>query len=148
LLSFSDSSNAGSATITTNAGSLTQFFANSDGGNARFVTNGSGIVDFSSTAGLDGINTLSTGSIAGSGQYFLGTNILHVGGNGDTTTVDGVISACGPTGTECTAASGTGGGSLFKDGAGTLTLSGINTYTGATVVMLVALEVSRILILR
>jgi autotransporter-associated beta strand protein len=91
-------------------------------------------VDFSSTAGTDGINIINTGSIAGSGRYFLGPNIVHVGGNGDTTTVSGVISACGPTGNECTAASGTSGGALFKDGTGTLTLSGVNTYTGATIV--------------
>jgi autotransporter-associated beta strand protein len=132
LLSFTDFSNAGSATITTNAGSRTQFSANSDGGNARFVTNAGGIVDFSSTTGSDDSTIINTGSIAGSGRYFLGSNIVHVGGNGDTTTVSGVISACG-IGNECTA-SGTSGGSLFKDGAGTLTLSGVNTYTGATVV--------------
>ncbi|MDQ1650775.1 MAG: fibronectin-binding autotransporter adhesin, partial [Frankiaceae bacterium] len=134
LLSFTDSSSAGNATITTNAGSLTQFFANSDGGNARFVTNGTGIVDFSSTAGTDGSNIINTGSIAGSGRYFLGGNIVHVGGNNDTTTVSGIISACGPTGNECSAASGTSGGALFKDGSGTLTLSGVNSYTGATIV--------------
>ena len=93
LLSFTDFSTAGSATITTNAGSRTQFFANSDAGNARFVTNAGGIVDFSNSFGSDGINILNTGSIAGSGQYFLGSNTVHVGGNGDSTTVSGVISA-------------------------------------------------------
>ena len=134
LLSFTEFSNAGSATITTNAGSRTQFSDSSDGGNARFVTNAGGSVDFSNTSGPDGINILNTGSIAGNGQYFLGGNIVHVGGNGDSTTVSGVISACGPTGAECNAASGTSGGTLFKEGAGTLTLSGANTHTGATVV--------------
>lgn len=91
------------------------------------VTNAGGIVDFSGTTGFDGFSLLNTGSIAGSGQYFLGSNIVHVGGNGDSTTVSGVISACGPTGNECSAASGTSGGALFKDGTGTLTVTGVNT---------------------
>jgi autotransporter-associated beta strand protein len=127
---FANSSSAGDATITTNAGSGTRFFATSDGGNARFVTNGSGTVDFSSTTGPNGSNTINTGSIAGSGQYFIGQNALHTGGNGDTTTVSGVIDFCG----DCSALGGPFGGSLFKEGSGTLTLSGVNTYFGATVV--------------
>jgi autotransporter-associated beta strand protein len=45
---------------------------------------------------------------------------LEVGSNNLDTTVSGVISGSG--------------GSLTKVGGGTLTLSGINTYTGATTI--------------
>src|SRR5262249_13005433 len=39
LISFADTSTANNATITTNGGALTQFTGNSNGGNARFITN-------------------------------------------------------------------------------------------------------------
>ena len=51
---------------------------------------------------------------------------LTVGGNGLSTTVSGVIADGG--------AYGGTGGALVKTGAGTMILSGINTYTGATTV--------------
>ena len=66
------------------------------------------------------------GSIEGAGAYFLGSKQLTVGGNNLSTEVAGVIQDGGVNG-------GTGG-SLVKTGSGTLTLSGINTYTGATTV--------------
>jgi len=51
LISFSDTSTAGNATITTNGGALTQFTSNGNGGNARFITNAGGTVDFSGSSG-------------------------------------------------------------------------------------------------
>jgi autotransporter-associated beta strand protein len=126
LTSFTDSSNAGSATITTNGGSLTQFVAFSDGANARFITNAGGTVDFSGTSGADGLNQISAGSIEGAGTYFLGKNQLTVGGNNLSTVVSGTINDGG--------GSGGTGASLIKVGAGTLTLSGVNTYSGTTIV--------------
>jgi outer membrane autotransporter protein len=122
LLSFSDTSSAGNATITTNAGALTQFTTNSTGDTARFITNAGGTFDMSGLAS----GGMTAGSIEGAGNYFLGGNALTVGSNNLSTTVSGVISDGG--------VSGGVGGSLTKVGAGTLTLSGTDTYTGATTI--------------
>jgi len=60
------------------------------------------------------------GSITGAGNINLNNNTLTTGSDGTSTTVSGVIS--GPD------------GRLTKEGAGTFTLSGANTYTGATTI--------------
>src|SRR5215468_2737494 len=132
VLSFNNNSTAGNATITTNNGAVTQFNDNSTGGNAQFITTAGGIIDFSNTAGPAGDGNISAGSIAGAGNYFLGSNQLTVGSNNLSTTVSGVISDCGPTGFECSAGSDATGGGLTKVGSGTLTLTGASTYTGDT----------------
>jgi outer membrane autotransporter protein len=67
---------------------------------------------------------MTAGSIEGAGTYFLGSKALTVGLNNLSTTVSGTISDGGFFG-------GTGG-SLIKVGAGTLTLTGANTYSGGT----------------
>jgi fibronectin-binding autotransporter adhesin len=132
LTQFNNNSTAASATILTNSGGLTQFNDNSSGGNAQFIANAGGIVDFSNTSGPNGDGNISAGSIAGAGNYFLGSNQLTVGSNNLSTTVSGVISDCGPTGVECSASSDATGGGLTKVGSGTLTLTGASTYTGDT----------------
>jgi autotransporter-associated beta strand protein len=126
-LQFDAFTSAGNATIITLSGGAVKFFDNSTGGNAQFITNGTGYVDFTDTIGPNGDGRITAGSIAGSGNYFIGPfNTLTVGSNDLSTVVSGVIAdsdpcACGP-------------GSLVKVGADTLTLSGINTYTGTTTV--------------
>jgi outer membrane autotransporter protein len=123
-LNFLNSSTAGNALtiITTNIGGRTSFFDNSTGGLARFITNSGGVVDIS-TLTSDG---MTAGSIEGAGTYNLGSKKFTVGLNNLTTTVSGVIADGG-------AAGGTGG-SLTKDGTGTLTLTGENTYSGGTTI--------------
>jgi hypothetical protein len=123
FLGFGDTSTAGNATITnTNTGSVA-FFTDSTGGNAQFINNAGGTVDFSATSGPAGDGKISAGSIAGAGAYYLGANQLTVGSNNLSTEVSGVISDCGPTGTECNAAPASGG-SLVKVGSGTLLVDG------------------------
>ena len=127
-LEFTDHSTAGNATIT-NTG-RTQFYDSSTGGLARVIN--TGLLDFSHTLGPNGDGKVSIGSIEGTGSVFLGSVELTVGGNNLSTVAAGVISNrsfCfyGPTCDD-------GVGSLVKVGAGTLTLSGINTYTGTTTV--------------
>ena len=130
---FQAFSTAGDAIITSNNGGAVGFFDNATGGNAQFITNAGGIVDFSQTAGPAGDGKITAGSIAGAGDYYLGGNQLTVGGNNLSTEVSGTINdgpspfacGCGPPGT---------GASLVKVGTGTLILSGVNTYTGPTIV--------------
>ncbi len=69
---------------------------------------------------------MGIGSLEGSGPVFLGANALVVGGNDLSTIYSGNIQDGGNFG-------GTGG-SLAQVGSGTLTLSGVNTYTGGTTV--------------
>ncbi|WP_245301957.1 autotransporter outer membrane beta-barrel domain-containing protein [Bradyrhizobium sp. LTSP885] len=131
---FSNSSTAGSASIANNFSLV--FRDTSTAGNAA-ITNSSGPIflngdpyfastDFSLSSGPGGNHKLSAGSIAGGGTFSLGQNELTVGNNNLSTTVSGVIADGGLGG-------GTAG-SLVKVGTGVLTLSGVNTYTGATTV--------------
>jgi autotransporter-associated beta strand protein len=126
-VAFTDNSTADHATLVTNSGGSVTFFDSSSGGTAQFITNGTGIVDF---GGGPGFGTITAGSIAGSGTYYIGGgNLLTVGSNNLSTEVSGAIADFNPCG--CGLA---GSGSLEKVGTGTLTLSGTNTYTGDTLV--------------
>ena len=96
---------------TVNAGTLAL-----SGGQA--VDDGSAVtVASGATLQLNASETI--GSLAGAGSVSLGTNMLMLGSNNISTTLSGAIS---------------GTGQLFKVGAGTLTLSGTNSYTGLTTV--------------
>lgn len=120
LVDFSGTASAGAAIIVTGPAGRTNFRELSSGGTARLETNLGGVVDFSGIS--DG--QIEVGSIQGPGTYYLGGVALVVGGNNLSTSVDGAIVDGG--------LSGGTGGSLVKTGSGTLTLSGPNTYTGAT----------------
>ena len=77
-------------------------------------------VNVASGAWLDLNNFNDTlGSLTGTGGVALGSGTLTIGSDNSATTFSGVAS---------------GAGSLAKSGTGTLTLSGTNTFTGATAI--------------
>ena len=124
-----DSPTAGNATLIANAGSngggggTFTFKDASTGGTARVELFGNGYLDLSEKNG----GTFSIGSIEGDGQVYLGKVNCSIGANGLSTTFSGVIHPGAPSG-------GRGTGTLTKIGAGTLTLTGANLYTGGTTV--------------
>jgi autotransporter-associated beta strand protein len=119
-LGFFGSSTAGNATIRALDAGTVLFFQHGTGGNARFIADQTSVIDFSGSAGQNGIVT--AGSIEGAGTFVIGNN-FQVGGNNLTTEVTGRIVGCG-----CFP------GALTKVGTGTLILSGNNTYTGSTTI--------------
>jgi len=121
-IEFFNQSSAGNATIVTSNRGTTLFLDSSSGGQARAITGAGAVFDLSSLT----TNGMTVGSIEGAGTYYLGSRTLTVGGNNLSTTVSGIIADGGW--------SGGSGGSLVKEGLGTLTLSGANSYTGATTV--------------
>ena len=122
LINFGDFSSAGSATITANSGGHTYFSGNASGGTANLIANGTGVVDFSQLVSAG----TTAGSFQGSGNFFLGSKTITVGGNNLSTTVSGVIADGG--------IAGGAGGALVKEGAGILTLTSANTYSGGTTI--------------
>ena len=96
-------------------GAKIQFEEDSTGGTLRIVLAGNGFL----TIAPHNPPGVTIGSLEGSGIVFLGNNNLTVGSRNNSTVFSGVIQD---------------GGSLTKIGTGTLTLSGANTYTGATTI--------------
>src|SRR5207253_1552306 len=114
-------SNAGSATLIANSGSnggdggLIQCSDTADGGTARVELFGNGTLDISGVTDAG----VSIGSLEGDGIVLLGTKALTIGSNNLSTEFSGVIQ---------------GTGDVIKQGSGTLTLSGANTYIAPTFV--------------
>ncbi len=106
----------GTTTITEGTLSLTNNAAVADS-SAIILTTAGATLDISNAAGITTIRSLlgATGTLVN-----LGTNRLSVGVSSGVSTFAGEIEGAG--------------GSLVKDGAGTLTLSGINSYTGSTTI--------------
>ena len=124
---------AANATITnTGSNSFTAFNLGGSGGNAALIN--ANPTAFITIAELDTAGT-TVGSIAGNGTIYLGSKNLTVGGNQQSTVFSG--SNCGRESAPARQILQTGagpftGGSLTKVGNGTLTLTGLNTYTGGT----------------
>ena len=128
-MGFYGTSSAGNASIT-NSGML-KIYQDSTVANAALTNMAGGVVDISSNGAF---GHKSLGSLAGAGDIYLGYGELTIGSLGRDTTFAGVLSDCGPGGSQCIDAAFAGGGlgSIVKVGTGTMTLTGINTYTGGT----------------
>ncbi len=128
-LFFMDSATAANANITANGGvdgsngGAVVFTKKSKGGNASITLNGNAVLDIT----LHNAPGVTIGSLAGQGSVLLAANPLTTGSNNQSTTFSGVIQ---------------GSGGVTKIGPGTLTLSGANTYTGATTVSAGVLKVA------
>jgi autotransporter-associated beta strand protein len=104
---------------------------NSLGGTARIEVFGNSSLDIS---GRDTSTKVAIGSLEGDGLVFLGSFTLKTGANDLDTVFSGTLQDGGLFGGH--------GGSLTKNGSGTLTLTGSNTYTGNTALSSGALLVS------
>ncbi|WP_277976413.1 autotransporter-associated beta strand repeat-containing protein [Pantoea endophytica] len=111
FLLLSNSANAGNALI--NNSGQTAITDAAQAQNATIINASGGVVDISAVNGQT-----SVGSLSGAGNVELGSATLLEGNLGRNDTISGVISG--------------NGGSLVKTGAGALTLTGNNTYTGTT----------------
>jgi autotransporter-associated beta strand protein len=124
LVDFAYDSTAGNATIICHGESAdgeggTAFFAQSStGGTARIELFGKGTLSLTNRD----VREVTVGSIEGDGFVTLEDNHLIIGSNNLSATFSGIIGDAGL------------GGSLTKIGAGTLTLSNANTYTGGTTI--------------
>jgi len=120
-LIFSDRSTASQASLTANTGGghggggVISFEDNSLGDSARVQVFGNGNLQINA----HNAPGLTIGSLEGNGKVSLGANNLGIGSNDLDSTFGGVIN---------------GSGSLTKLGAGNLTLSNANTYSGGTTV--------------
>ncbi len=120
---FYNQTSAGAATLIAQAGSngggggQIKFADSSKGGTARVEVFGNGYLDVSDHGAI------TLGSIEGDGLILLAKSKLTVGDNGLITVFSGIMKE-----------GGVSGGSFAKAGAGTLTLSGANLYTGGTTV--------------
>jgi outer membrane autotransporter protein len=119
-IDFYDIATAGTATLTSMADGLIRFHGDTTADDATVVGKAGGLIDISDLTS----SGIGIGSLSSDGEVVLGSKALTLGGLGKDDTIGGTIED----GTDGT------GGSLVKTGTGTLTLNGMNTYTGLTTI--------------
>jgi len=136
---FTVNASAAQATITNQAGGATYFFDQANGTTGTTVNNLTGGALDISRVTTEGV---TLGQVTGDGNIYLGSKNLAVGGLGVDGTIGGVISdgsvTVGRFGGLIPADNT--GGSITKEGVGTLSFTAANTYTGGTAINGGALE--------
>jgi autotransporter-associated beta strand protein len=123
---FRERSTAGNANVVViggnngGPGGAVGFFDQASGGTAQFTLSGNGSISFH----MSKLSQLTMGSLNGVGTVNMGSKTLTIGATNFNSTFGGAIQD-GPTGTNA---------QLVKEGTGTLTLTGANTYTGGTII--------------
>jgi len=132
LVRFDYGALAGTATLTVNsglnggAGGRVEFARGAAASQARFILNAGSTLDVGGNLYFGGT---PVGSIEGPGLVSLGRSLLTVGFNNTSTVLSGVIlDDSNPK------AGYLANGQLTKEGTGSLTLSGANTYSGVTTI--------------
>ena len=155
LIDFKTGTTAATSTLNNSGGGRIYFEGNSTGGTAT-INNTDGRLYLLGTVDLSGAKVnnavggsvyisdsatgVAIGRLSGAGNVVLGGKALTVGGAsilGDSDTLSGVISDLGKqfkdlNGNGYNNAATATGGSVVKVGAGTLALTGTNTYSGGT----------------
>lgn len=137
-----------------NDGGRIHFWGVTSGGSAVIDNNLGGLVDVGGDADLSGTTVrnnagtlfisnsnsgVAIGSLSGAGNVALGGKQLRLGALGQDDIISGAIADMGAgytdnSGGQYVAPATAVGGSLVKEGAGTLTLAGNNSYSGSTTV--------------
>ena len=123
---FRERSTAGNANVIVTGGNnagpggAVAFFDQAIGGTVQFTLSGNGSISFH----MSKLPELTMGSLNGSGIVNMGSKTLTIGATNLDSTFGGVIQD-GPTGSNAR---------LVKEGTGTLTLTGANTYSGGTTI--------------
>lgn len=161
ILSGAGNVTLGTGTLTVNSSASNTYSGSITGGTGGLTKNGTGLLALAGTNNYSGVTTVSGGtlrldtgaalpsssaltvngtldvngvsataaSLAGSGSVNLKGGALSVGGGNTSTAFSGVVS------------DSAAGGNLTKTGSGTLTLSGNNSYTGATTISAGTLQI-------
>lgn len=117
---FTGAASAGARTITNASGSSISLGALASANDATIVNAAGARVAFADPVTAETAGTVHVGSLSGAGAISIGSGSVALGGLNRSETIGGAI-----TGTA---------GALIKEGTGTLTLSGANSFAGATTV--------------
>ncbi|MGO4741761.1 autotransporter-associated beta strand repeat-containing protein [Bosea sp. 2KB_26] len=125
---YGNSSSGSNVTYALTSGNI-QFRDNSVGGLSRFDTGGGGQIGLFDTADAVTLGALSGGGLIS--NQSASDKTLTIGGLNESTTFSGRMYSAGGAGTLA----------VVKEGTGTLTLTGANTYSGGTTILAGTLQV-------